>query len=81
MLPIALVAHSEYPKMFYLQWEDGVLSADFYNKQRASNWLRFYNIEGEVDEPDNASAGKRKNSKINGRDGRRPKRVRKTSTR
>lgn len=41
MLPITLVAHSDYPKMFYVQWEDGVLSMDFYNLTRASSFIKF----------------------------------------
>lgn len=35
-----LVEHKAYKGMFYLQWPDGSMSDDFYNKTRA----RYYQI-------------------------------------
>lgn len=40
--PIKVVQDTKYPTMFRLQWADGVLSEDFYNKTRAHDILRNY---------------------------------------
>ncbi len=40
--PVKLAPHPKYPDMFYLEWEDGVLSADFYNLTRANDILKYY---------------------------------------
>lgn len=35
-----LQKHKQYPNMYYLVWEDGTKSSDFYNKTRASEIKR-----------------------------------------
>lgn len=40
-LPCKLKKHKEYPRMFHLVWEDGVVSKDFYNISWANNHLLF----------------------------------------
>lgn len=40
LLPYKLKKHEEYP-MYYLVWEDGVVSKDFYNLTWANHHLKF----------------------------------------
>lgn len=40
-LPIKLKEHKVYKDMYYLVWEDGVISKDFYNLTRAKHHLKF----------------------------------------
>ncbi len=40
-----LKQHPEYKNMYYLQWPDGSLSTDFYNKTMAKEHLRRPDIE------------------------------------
>jgi len=42
-----LIEHKTHKGMFYLQWPDGSMSDDFYNKTRA-NWYRR-NIQARLD--------------------------------
>ena len=35
-----IIPYEKYPGMYQLQWEDGTLSADFYNKTRAIEHCR-----------------------------------------
>lgn len=37
-----LVKNETYPEMYYLQWPDGSMSDDFYNKSRANNFRRIF---------------------------------------
>lgn len=40
--PIKITPDTKYPTMFRLEWEDGTLSADFYNLSRAHDILLHY---------------------------------------
>ena len=40
-LPCKLREHSIYQGMYYLEWEDGTLSKDFYNWTWANEHLRY----------------------------------------
>lgn len=42
MKPISIVPDAKHPGMFRLQWRDGVLSADCYNRTRATDILGNY---------------------------------------
>lgn len=43
---MSIVAHKVYPEMYYAKFEDGTLSADFYNKSRAKEHSKtFLEIE------------------------------------
>lgn len=42
MKPNYLVPHKEHKGMYYLAWEDGSLSYDFYNLTRAHDILKNY---------------------------------------
>lgn len=35
-----LVKHKTYANMFYVEYDDGVLTQDFYNKSRAKDFMR-----------------------------------------
>jgi hypothetical protein len=35
-----LIEHTEYLEMFYVQWDDGIKSQQFYNKTRATELMR-----------------------------------------
>ena len=41
-LPVRIVKDPQYPEMYRLQWEDGSLSADYYNYTRAMDILKNY---------------------------------------
>jgi hypothetical protein len=40
-----VIPHSKYPKMFYIRWANGDLSADFYNISRAKDHAVNYAIK------------------------------------
>lgn len=42
MKPTKIVEHKKYQGMYYLVWEDGVKSQDFYNLTRANDILKNY---------------------------------------
>lgn len=42
MKPDKIVEHETYKGMYYLEWPDGVQSADFYNLTRAKDILKNY---------------------------------------
>lgn len=44
-----LVKHKTYSGMFYVQWPDGTLSVDFYNKTRANNFRKVLEENGRRD--------------------------------
>ena len=35
-----IVANKQYPDMYHIQWPDGTISTDFYNKTRAKELMR-----------------------------------------
>ena len=35
-----LVEHTEYQGMFYVEYDDGIRTVDFYNKTRAKDYMR-----------------------------------------
>lgn len=42
MIKVKIIEHKTHKGMFYVQWPDGCLSADFYNKSRANAFRRIY---------------------------------------
>lgn len=44
MKPYKIIEHKKYKGMYYLVWEDGVKSQDFYNLTRANDILKNYDL-------------------------------------
>lgn len=42
--PIKITQDEKYPSQYRLEWEDGTLSEDFYNRTRANDILNNYNL-------------------------------------
>jgi len=40
--PVRVIQDTKYPKMYRLQWKDGILSEDMYNLSRANDILKNY---------------------------------------